>query len=459
MDKDIVSGSFRDPSGFLFYEEDSLYRQINLDYKEDYDILMSSGLYNELVSQMLLIPHVESNKNLAKSNEVYKVIKPDKIKFISYPYEWSFSQLKDAALCTLKIIKISLKYGMILKDSSAYNIQFHMGKPVLIDTLSFEIYNEGDLWVGYKQFCQHFLAPLALMAYKDIRLNQLLRVYIDGIPLDLASSLLPWTSKLNLSLFFNIHLNAKSQKRYGDKEIDVKEYKMKKSNLEALVESLESVVKSMKYKGIDTEWGDYYNFTNYSDDAFEQKKGIVSKYIDSINSEIVWDLGANTGLFSRLASQKGIYTISFDIDPVAVEKNYLQIKTNGETNILPLLLDLTNPSPGIGWNNKERETLQERGLPDTILALALIHHIAISNNVPLSKIAKFFADLCKNLIIEFVPKGDSQVQKLLSTREDIFKDYNQQSFENEFTKYFEIIQSENVKGSHRTLYLMTKLNQ
>ena len=206
--------SFRDPSGFLFYSDKTLYRQINQSYKDDYEHLMTSGLYEKLVESHLLVPHETSDvvAPIYNKDKFYKIIKPSIIPFVSYPYEWSFSQLKQAALATLEIQSIAMDFGMTLKDSSAYNIQFNGCKPVLIDTLSFEMYKEGDIWKAYKQFCSHFLAPLALMAHKDIRLSQLLRNYVDGIPLDMASALLPTKMFLSYSLLAHIHAHAKSQK-------------------------------------------------------------------------------------------------------------------------------------------------------------------------------------------------------------------------------------------------------
>jgi len=205
-----ISSSFRDPSGFLFYENDTIYRQINQYYKENYDFLINSGLYKTLVDSEQLIPHEEVNIKPFNPNTSYKIIKPEKIPFISYPYEWCFSQLKNAALTTLDIQKTAMKYDMTLKDCSSYNIQFHNGKAILIDTLSFEKYVEGQIWKGYRQFCQHFLAPLALMSQKDIRLNQLLRIYLDGIPLDLTSKLLPLRTRPSfLSLKLSIFLSSK----------------------------------------------------------------------------------------------------------------------------------------------------------------------------------------------------------------------------------------------------------
>jgi hypothetical protein len=452
-----IASSFRDPSGFVFFCDGSIYRQVNIIYKENYDHLIDSGLYEKLVDSQLLISHDEIGTEYAKTDRAYKILKPQLIPFISYPYEWCFSQLKDAALTTLKIQKTSLEFGMSLKDSSVYNIQFMKGKPIFIDTLSFEKYREGQPWVAYRQFCQHFLAPLALMSYKDIRLNQLFRVQIDGIPLDLASSLLPFRTRFRFSLFSHIHLHSKSQRHFADKTVNKGAHKMGERAFWGLVDNLESAVKKLKWQPKGTEWADYYEDTNYSPDALHLKKQLISEFLDKIGPKMVWDFGANIGLFSRIASHKGIFTISFDIDSAAVEKNYLECKKNGETNILPLLLDLTNPSPDMGWQNQERMSILRRGPTDTVLALALIHHLAISNNLPFERIADFFSKICHWLIIEFVPKSDSQVQRLLATREDVFPDYTQQAFENTFKKYFTIQSSMKIKDTERILYLMQRM--
>jgi hypothetical protein len=452
----VIPSSFRDPSGFLFEHKSTLYRQINTTYRANYDHLMESGLYEALTSAGLLIPHEEVGIGSPRPDLAYKIIKPALLPFISYPYEWCFSQLKNAALTTLRIQKTCLDFGMSLKDCSAYNIQFRKGRAVLIDTLSFEQYRDGHPWVAYRQFCQHFLAPLALMSYKDIRLNQLFRIYIDGIPLDLASSLLTIRSRLVFSLLSHIHLHAKSQKHFASHTLNESNYTMGRLSFLGLVDSLESAIKKLNWQPNGTEWANYYEDTNYSPIALQHKKEIVAGFLDRIKPKSVWDLGANVGVFSRLASDKGIQTVSFDIDPAAVEKNYLEGVERGEENILPLVLDLTNPSPSIGWENEERISLGERGYADTVLALALIHHLAISNNVPLNRIASFFSHICNWLIIEFVPKSDSQVQRLLATREDIFPDYTQQDFEQEFGNFFTIGNRVKIRDSERMVYLMGK---
>lgn len=452
----VNPASFRDPSGFVFTQDGILYRQIQASYREHYDHLMQSGLYENLTRANLLLPHEETRLSTPGDESAYKVLKPELIPFISYPYEWSFSELKDAALTTLEIQKLALQKEMILKDASAFNIQFLRGKPVMIDTLSFEKYQEGAPWIAYRQFCQHFLAPLALMAHRDVRLNQLLRIYIDGIPLDLTDALLPFTARIKPSLFTHIHLHAKSQKKYATKAVAKDRYKMSTFQMRALLDNLESSVTRLEWKPEGTEWGNYYDSTNYSESSFELKRNAVQEYLDVLQPAILWDLGANRGVFSRLGSSRGVYTIAFDIDPAAVEKNYREMKEKRELNLLPLVLDLTNPSPPLGYENRERMGLEERGPADTILALALIHHLAISNNVPLDKVAAYFARLCKSLIIEFVPKSDSQVQRLLVTREDIFTRYTQKDFEKAFTHHFTIEGSTPIHGSERILYLMRR---
>ncbi len=456
---DRLGASFRDPSGFLFTRDGRLYRQVNHLYAAEYDRLMTSGLYDRLVKAGMLIPHREVDLPPAEPDLAYKVIQPESVRFISYPYEWSFDQLKDAALTTLTLQRRALKAGMSLKDASAYNIQFFEGRPVLIDTLSFETYREGLPWVAYRQFCQHFLAPLALMTHRDVRLGQLLRIYIDGVPLDLASRLLPWRTRFNLGLFTHIHVHAAVQARFADRPIERPKAQagMSRQAMLGLLNSLETTVRGLKWKPAQTEWGRYYEMTNYSDAAFEHKKRLVAEWAGKLEPKLVWDLGANTGVFSRQAAGAGAYVVAFDIDPLAVAQNYRQVKEAGEKNILPLMLDLTNPSPSLGWDNRERDSLAERGPADLVLALALVHHLAISNNVPLPQLADFFAGIGRWLIIEFVPKSDSQVQKLLRSREDIFPHYTREGFEQSFGRRFKIHAAVQICESERMLYLMERL--
>jgi hypothetical protein len=459
---ETVSGSFRDPSGFLFTRDGVLYRQVDERYRESWDALNASGLYGQLVDDGLLVPHREVSTGLAFGPGAYRVIEPERLPFVSYPYEWCFSELKDAASATLLIQQRALARGMVLKDASAYNIQFRCGRPVLIDTLSFEPYREGEPWVAYRQFCQHFLATLALMAYCDVRLGQLLRVHIDGVPLDLASSLLPARTRLRFGLLTHIHLHAKSQERHADSAARSgipSTAHVSRTGMLGLIDSLHSALQKLSWDAGGTEWGDYYADTNYSPVATDHKLELVRKLVSSVAPKTVWDLGGNTGLFSRLAVEAGAHVTSWDLDPAAVEKNYLHLKQEGSRPLLPLLLDLTNPSAGLGWANEERMSLAQRGPVDLVMALALVHHLAISNNVPLERIADFMASLGPNLLIEFVPKGDSQVQRLLASRQDVFDRYTPEGFEAAFARRYETIDVQPIRETARVLYLLRRKAQ
>lgn len=457
----VLPASFRDPSGFLFRHEGRLLRQVNVGYGDDLALLHTSGLYDSLVEKNLLIPHAETDLDLAPAPGAIRVLAPEVVPFISYPYEWCFSQLQDAALATLRIQRIALQFGMTLKDASAYNIQFHRGQPVLIDSLSFKAYHAGEPWIAYRQFCQHFLAPLALMAHRDVRLGGLLRTHLDGVPLDLAAGLLPWRTRLNPGLMMHLHLHARSQQKHADSHGDANSSKARQTvvsrkALDGIIDSLRGAVRKLKWQPGGTEWGDYYQDTNYSDDALAQKRELVGRLLDRTDSRVVWDLGANNGTFSRVASERDILTIASDIDPTAVEYNWRACRRGAEPNLLPLVMDLTNPSPSLGWAHTERDSLLARGPADTVIALALIHHLAISNNVPLPRLAEFFARSGHHLILEFVPKNDSQVQRLLATREDIFPDYHLDGVRAAFEPLFELMEQVRIAGSERTLFLFRR---
>ncbi len=460
MTDGTLGASFRDPSGFVFEREGVIYRQINRGYAADYDRLLGSGLYAALVGRGLLIQHEEVSIAATGCGDPHRIIRPRQLPFFSYPYEWSFGELKDAALATLEIQQTALDFGMSLKDASAFNMQIDRGRPVLIDTLSFETYREGSPWVAYRQFCQHFLAPLALMVYRDVGIGKLFRVYIDGIPLGLARSLLPARAWLRIQLLLHIWLHAGYQRRFeGVASADAgpaKQRALSRKNFGNLIAGLKSACAGLDWKPQGTEWADYYEGDSYTDEAEEHKATLVAGYLDRVRPAQVWDLGSNIGRFSRLASDRGIDTICFDVDPACVERNYRDVRRSQETRLLPLVMDLVNPSPALGWAHQERSSLAERSSADLVMALALIHHIAISNNVPLTRIADYFARLAEHLIIEFVPKSDAKLEILLATREDIFPSYTQQGFEQAFSARFEFVDAHRVKGSERTIYLMRR---
>ena len=405
-----------------------------------------------------MVRFTEVNQTELGLSGYYKILKPERIRFISYPYEWAFNMLKDAALLTLEIQKIALEYGMSLKDASAFNVQFQNGKPVFIDTLSFEIYREDSPWDAYRQFCQHFLATLALMGKVDPTLNRMFIVNIDGIPLELAVKMLPYRSRFTIGLYLHIYLHAKSQKKYNGSHIQVAANKRKFSlqAMNALLEGLKSTIENLHWEPKGTEWADYTEEGVHVREYTEFKTKLISDWLNELKAKTVWDLGSNSGHYSRLAAQTGAQVISFDVDPACVKKNYATVSKNNETNILPLLLDLLNTTPAIGWGGSERLSFYERTKPNLVMALAIIHHLAISANIPLESIASHFAGLADTLITEFVPKQDEKVQLLLVNRKDIFPDYTLEGFEKAFKKYYNIEECIHSDCNDRVFYLMIR---
>lgn len=452
MTKD--SASFRDRSGYVFSWEGKIYRWISPEYLPQYRHLMDSGLYRALVDRRLMVAHKEVVLDGFDAGEGI-VIRPKRIPFISYPYEWCFEQYQDAALATMDIQNLALEYGMVLKDASAYNIQFLTGYAVLIDTLSFDFYKDGSPWGAYGQFCRHFFAPLMLMSNVDFRLGRLMQSFIDGIPLDLASTLMKGGG---MAAQMHIHAHAKSVARHNDdgKKGTVKQVVMKKNAQIAFCDSLRKDIAKLRPARALTEWGDYYSNTNYTDKASESKEAIVRDFFGSISPlKNVWDFGANDGRYSRIANEFDAHVVAFDIDENAVEANWKEVKES-HRKMLPLILDLSAPSPAIGFANEERKTIGDRQKPDCIMMLAVIHHMAISNNLPFEKIVDWLADMTDNVIIEFIPKDDSQIQVLLATREDVFPDYDEDHFVLAFKKCFQLKKRIPIEGSKRVMYLWSK---
>jgi hypothetical protein len=456
MNWQAVEGSFRDPSGFVYTRDGILHRQVNTSFRLQFEAFIASGLYDELARDGLLVPHQHVSLEYAATSEAFAVLRPERVNFISYPYEWSFGQLQDAAVLTLEIQERALQKGFTLRDSSAYNVQFQGGRPVFIDTLSFEPLEEGKPWPPYKQFCEHFLLPLTLMSRVDVRCGELLRTCLDGIPLDLGSRLLPRRTWLSPSTLLHLHLHALAQRRYAGSTVSSSSRgrQMSRKSLVDLIRNLRSSVGRLSWRPSGTEWADYTTDHNYSSVAARSKRDLVLAYLSGSGARMVWDLGSNTGEYSRAAREVASQVISFDLDPAAVERNYRRVRSEQESGVLPLLLDLTNPSPAQGWAGHERLSLEERGPADVILALALVHHLAIGHNLPLERIAGYLSRLGHRLIIEFVPKSDSQVRRLLVSRPDIFPDYTRDNFEAAFSRHYQIQGSAPIEESERWLYSM-----
>jgi hypothetical protein len=438
----------------VFAENGVVRRQINSTYFAQYDKLMASGLYASLSASSMLVKH-----DLIDDAPNRKIIQPEQLAFISYPYEWSFSQLKDAALLTLNIHLTALNHGMVLKDATAFNVQFVNASPVFIDTLSFDFYQDGAPWVAYGQFCRHFLAPLLLMKHIASDLVRLQTLFLDGIPLEMASAMLPLSTHWSPQVKLNIHMHAKSLRKHKEKFAVEKQPTLALTTQKNIVSSLIGFIQGLRQE-THTEWGDYYSIANYDDAAFRFKETVVTKWVKETGVKRLWDIGGNDGHFSRLVQDLCEWVLCTDIDAVAVDKNYLECKKRNDTKIIPLVVDYKNPTPGLGFANEERQGLQARVKrfgPDCVLALALIHHLCISDNCSFDMLAESFSSFAENLIIEFVHPTDSWAAKLLDSKrgaKHLFDFYNKANFESAFSRRYRIVEEIAVPASERTLYLM-----
>jgi hypothetical protein len=451
---DVSPASYRDAAGFVYRRAGVLYRQVNESFRDDFELFLSSGLYDELAGDGLLVAHADDDIGNAASPGAYRVLRPRVVPFISYPYEWSVGQLRDAALLTLDLQARALHRGMTLRDASAFNVQFSRGRPVFIDTLSFGRYEEGRPWAAYRQFCEHFLGPLALMTRRDPRLALLYRTFPDGIPLDIVSELLGVRAFRAMGLWLHVRAHAKAQRRFGNAGADASRRTISRAAVERLVAHLRSTVEGLRWTPAGTTWAEYEAEHNYSDEALAAKRSLVAAQLERLRPATVWDLGANTGVFSRVAADAGASVVSMDVDPAAVERHYERVRESN-ADVLPLVMDLRNPSPAIGWAHRERMSLVERGPADVVLALALVHHLTLAGNVPLPHVASFFASVGRNAIVEFVPIDDPQAKRLLATRGAAPHEYSRAAFEAAFAECFTVGRPDPVGDSGRLLYPMT----
>lgn len=450
--------SFRDPAGFVFRREGRLLRQIDHAGREDYERLLGSGLYEELAGEGWLVAHEPAAGEPCEPERAWALIAPDEIPFVSHPYEWPYSALWAAAKLTLRIQRRALRAGMSLKDATAYNVQFRGARPVWIDTLSFERARENRPWPAYRQFCEHFLAPLALMRHRGLALGSLSRNHLDGVPLPLASRLLPLRTRLRPGLAIHLHLHARSMERHGGRGPEVAAARPGRFDARAmggLLDSLDAALAALAPRPATSAWSGYYDDTSYTPEAERAKQRIVEEWVGHVDPEQVWDLGCNTGRYGVLAARGGRRVVAMDADPAAVERLFQDVAAGGPAELLPLVVDLANPSPDLGWECRERASLLRRGPADLALALALVHHLAIGRNVPLERIADFLARACRALVIEFVPKDDPQVRRMLAVRDDVFPDYDQPRFEKAFARRFAIEAVRPIPESPRTLYLLS----
>lgn len=398
-----------------------------------------------------MIAHEEVQEPLFDFPDRYKILLPQQLGMVTYPYEWCFGQLKDAALLTLAIMKSSLQHGMILKDASSFNVQFIHSKPVFIDTLSFEVYKEGQPWKAYKQFCEMFLAPLAVMSYTGRFFQRSMLSYPEGIPLASAVRLLPFRSKLNTGLLLHIHLHAWIKKSRGKNN----EVVLSKTKLIAIIDSLERTITKLKPGDTPSTWGNYYSGPVLSKAYLAEKEKIIDQLLSVSNPATVLDIGANDGYFSEIAAKHAAKVIAIDQEAGLIDRLFAKQK-NIESSIDVLVADIANPSPAMGALLRERMSLLERARADVVLALAVVHHLVITHHFSFEMAAELFAGLGETLIIEFPLETDEKVQLIGAHVHDLASVYNIEKFKEAFEIYFELDREIQLQSAQRVIFQLKK---
>ena len=449
-------GSFRDPESRVFYAGDEVYRALSADGLSDFEAVQASGLLNDgRVVSSERVADVGALKDLLV-HEPAAVLRHERIPFVSYPYEWTFSMLRDAALLQLDLLLEALGHDIVLKDSTPYNVQFKGARPVFVDVGSFERLRDGEPWVGYRQFCMLYLYPLLLQSAKGVPFHPWLRGSIDGITPTQMRGLMSFRDRFRRGVFTNVFLHARLEARYADRPDQVKqEVKrvFKKELLVANVRKMRKLVERLEWDPPQGVWTAYGERNTYSDDDARRKDDFVREVAASRDWGLVWDIGANNGRYSRIAAEGARTVLAIDADEGPVELLYRDLRAEGNEQILALTMNLADPSPGLGWRGLERRALPERGRPDLVLALALIHHVAISANVPVREFIDWLASLGCALVIEFPTRDDPMVQKLLAPkREGLHPDYELSFFERCLAEAFEVERSERLESGTRVLY-------
>jgi hypothetical protein len=452
----LEPGSFRDPESRVFYAGDEVYRALSADGLSDFEAVRASGLLDD--GRVVATEQVEDMSALKGLlvHEPAAVLRHERIPFVSYPYEWTFSMLKDAALLQLDLLLDALGHDLVLKDSTPYNVQFKGARPVFVDVGSFERVREGEPWVGYRQFCMLYLYPLLLQSVKEVPFRPWLRGAIDGITPTQMRGLMSFRDRFRRGVFTNVFLHARLEARYADRPDQVKqEVKrvFKKELFVANVRKMRKLVERLEWDPPKGVWTAYGERNSYTDDDARRKDDFVREVAGSREWGLVWDIGANNGRYSRIAAEGARSVLAVDADEGPVELLYRDMKAEQNEKILTLAMNLADPSPGLGWRGLERRALPERGKPDLVLALALVHHVAISANVPVREFIDWLASLGSALVIEFPTREDPMVKKLLAPKRDgLHPDYEISFFERCLAEAFEVERSERLESGTRVLY-------
>jgi ribosomal protein L11 methylase PrmA len=454
-------GSFRDPDSRVVSADGRILRLLTKRGLADWRAFSATPLFAALVEEGKLVGTREAADAPALGglhDGVAGVLEHDRVPFVSYPYEWSFGMLRDAALLQLELVRRAVEAGLMLKDSTPYNVQFRGARPVFVDVGSFEPLREGEPWAGYRQFCMLFLYPLLLEAWKGVPFQPWLRGSIDGIMPQELRSLLSARDRFRRGALTHVVLHARLERSYEERDADLKgELKaagFRKELILANVKKLEKLVGGLTRRGGESAWSGYGPTTTYSDEDAERKARFVAEAVAAERPRVVWDLGANEGRHARIAAETAAHVVALDADEVVVDRLYETLKAEGAGTILPLTMNLADPSPGLGWRGLERRSLPDRGTPDLALCLALVHHLSISGNVPVVEVVEWLRSLGASVVVEFPTPDDPMVARLLRRkREHDHPDYRRDWFERCLAERFDVARTEELASGSRVLYL------
>jgi SAM-dependent methyltransferase len=459
----LEQGSFRDWDSRVFYDDGRVLRALSEDGLRDWAALSESRLFAEAVAAGELVGTTRVDDVDVPSPlraDAAAVLEHERVPFVSYPYEWPFAMLRDAALLQLDLLRRALAEDLTLKDASSYNVQWRGTKPVFIDVGSFERLPAGEPWQGYRQFCMLFLNPLLLQAYKGVSFQPWLRGSLAGISPAEARAVVSARDLFRRGVLTHVVLHARLERRHGETRRDIKgELKragFRKELIAANVRGLEKLVRRLDWKPARSEWSEYEATTSYSDSDARRKEEFVREVVHSRSWGLVWDVGCNEGRHARIAAENAAYVVALDGDAAVADRVYRALRDQGPANVLPLVADVTDPPPALGWRGRERLPLEERGRPELTLCLAVLHHVAISGNVPVPEFLSWLRELGTSVVIEFPTRDDPRVAALLARkRPGAHPDYDRETFERALGERFVVARSEELASGTRILYFAT----
>jgi hypothetical protein len=451
-------GSFRDPAARVLWHHGTVYRYLSAEALHNWERLSSTRFFRRFTDAGSLIPTERTHdvQTPPFSTPWVAALRHDTVPVISYPYEWCFGMLRDAALLQLDLLSAALEEGMTLKDATPFNVQWIGARPVFIDVGSFAVAEPGAAWGGYRQFCEMYLYPLFLQAYKNVPFHPWLRGSLEGIDARTCNRLLSVRDWFRRGVFAHVYLLSKFQSRYESTDrnvgIDLRAAGFGIELVKNNVRRLRRLVERLEWNQSRSAWSDYAQSNTYDRGDQDHKQQFVRQATGHRRWSLVWDLGCNTGDYARIAADHANCVVALDADHLAVERLYRTLKAERNSAILPLVGDVTDPTPGLGWRGVERRTLLDRGRPELVLALALIHHLALSRNIPVPDLIDWFASLRSDLVVEFVAPDDPMSQRLLRHKGGLDFGYTQDSFERYLSRHFTVLRVERLGSGTRTMY-------